>query len=51
MAVCFSERSYYQWSETDANIVKEYFKSYVQDTTSLGTQGCLPGKDNWFAFD
>ena len=35
-------RRYCKWSMKNTELVKEFFSSYVQDTSSTGVQGSLP---------
>ena len=42
-----SGRNYTKWSEAESNLVKEYFKDYISDTTNNGR---LPGKHEVLKF-
>ena len=38
-------RRYMSWSDADAKKVKSYFKEFVEDYTTSGVKGSLPGKN------
>jgi len=35
------KRNYYSWNETEQQIVRDYFQSYIHDTSRKGTLGSL----------
>ena len=43
-------RRYFKWSIDNTRLVKEYFRKTIENTTSLGSKGSLPGKSDVMAF-
>ena len=43
-------RRYFKWSVDNTRLVKEFFRKTIENTTSVGSKGSLPGKSDVMAF-
>ena len=43
-------RRYVQWKESEYELVKRYFRSYIEDSSAVGVKGSLPGKSDLLSF-